>query len=124
MADTPTRAAPATAREQEQPGQVPDVELVRKAQAGDAAAFAELVGRHQRQLYRLALRMTGSEADAQGVLQGGFFKAFQKLANFPGEGPVSSVLYRLAADSGPRRLRRLHRARLALREKLGEYFGE
>src|SRR5712664_3371930 len=95
MADTPTRTAPAEQREQEQSGQVPDVELVRQAQNGDGSAFAELVGRHQRQLYRLALRMTGSEADAQEVLQEAFLNAYQKLPNFRGEAQFSSWLYRI-----------------------------
>src|SRR5438445_13583031 len=117
MAYTPTRTAPAEVREQEQPGQVPDVELVRKAQAGDAAAFAELVGRHQRQLYRLALRMTGSEADAQEVLQEAFLNAYQKLPNFRGEAQFSSWLYRIAANSALMRLRRKRRAPDALTDQ-------
>jgi len=111
MADTPTSTAPAEQREQEQePGQIPDVELVRRAQQGDGSAFAELVGRHQRQLYRLALRMTGSEADAQEVLQEAFLNAYQKLPNFRGEAQFSSWLYRIAANSALMRLRRKRRA--------------
>src|SRR5438445_748725 len=113
MAYTPTRTAPAEVREQEQPGQVPDVELVRRAQQGDGSAFAELVGRHQRQLYRLALRMTGSEADAQEVLQEAFLNAYQKLPNFRGEAQFSSWLYRIAANSALMRLRRKRRAPIA-----------
>src|SRR3989442_15956958 len=111
MADTPTGTAPAEQREHEQePGQVPDVELVRKAQRGDGSAFAELVSRHQRQLYRLALRMTGREADAQEVLQEAFLNAYQKLPNFRGEAQFSSWLYRIAANSALMRLRRKRRA--------------
>ena len=118
MADTPTGTAPAEQREQEQePGQVPDVELVRKAQRGDGSAFAELVGRHQRQLYRLALRMTGSEADAQEVLQEAFLNAYQKLPNFRGEAQFSSWLYRIAANSALMRLRRKRRAPDALTDQ-------
>src|SRR5947207_15028988 len=111
MADTHTGTAPAEQREQEQePGQIPDVELVRRAQEGDGAAFAQLVERHQRQLYRLALRMTGSEADAQEVLQEAFLNAYQKLPLFRGEAQFSSWLYRIAANSALMRLRRKRRA--------------
>jgi len=118
MADTPTGTAPAEQREQEQaPGQIPDVELVRRAQQGDGSAFAELVGRHQRQLYRLALRMTGSEADAQEVLQEAFLNAYQKLPNFRGEAQFSSWLYRIAANSALMRLRRKRRAPDALTDQ-------
>src|SRR5260370_1932221 len=116
MADTPTGTAPAEQREQE-PGQIPDRELVERAQQGDGSAFAELVGRHQRQLYRLALRMTGSEADAQEVLQEAFLNAYQKLPNFRGEAQFSSWLYRIAANSALMRLRRKRRAPDALTDQ-------
>ena len=178
MADTPTETAPA--KQQEEPGQVPDVELVRLAQKGDGSAFAELVARHQRQLYRLALRMTGSEADAQEVLQEAFLNAYQSLDSFKGHFEFFTWLYRIAVNTAislkrkqrvtlsinelgsaivqavaglpddyrtvfllkdvdglsnediaaaldltvPAVKSRLHRARLSLREKLGEFFGE
>jgi RNA polymerase sigma-70 factor, ECF subfamily len=115
MADTPPGSAPALPREEQ--GQVPDVELVRRAQNGDGSAFAELVSRHQRQLYRLALRMTGSEADAQEVLQEAFLNAYQKLPNFRGEAQFSSWLYRIAANSALMRLRRKRRAPDALADQ-------
>jgi RNA polymerase sigma-70 factor, ECF subfamily len=91
-------------------GGPPDRELVARAQKGDAAAFAQLVERHQRQMYRLALRMTGSEADAQEVLQEAFLNAYQKLPLFRGEAQFSSWLYRIAANSALMRLRRKRRA--------------
>jgi RNA polymerase sigma-70 factor (ECF subfamily) len=68
------------------------------------------VERHQRQLFRLALRMTGSEADAQEVLQEAFLNAYQKLPLFRGEAQFSSWLYRIAANSALMRLRRKRRA--------------
>lgn len=91
-------------------GGPPDAELVLRAQKGDGAAFARLVARHQRQLYRLAFRMTQSEADAQEILQEAFLNAFQKLPNFRGEAQFSSWLYRIAANSALMRLRRKRRA--------------
>jgi RNA polymerase sigma-70 factor, ECF subfamily len=113
MPDTPEHP-PAEAPE---PGQPPDRELVERAQQGDGTAFAELVQRHQRQLYRLALRMTGSEADAQEVLQEAFLNAYQKLPNFRGEAQFSSWLYRIAANSALMRLRRKRRAPDALTDQ-------
>ncbi|MBS2020938.1 MAG: sigma-70 family RNA polymerase sigma factor [Deltaproteobacteria bacterium] len=96
------------------PGEPSDSELVLRAQQGDATAFAQLVSRHQRQLYRLALRMTQSEADAQEILQETFLNAYQKLPNFRGEAQFSSWLYRIAANSALMRLRRKRRAPDAL----------
>jgi RNA polymerase sigma-70 factor, ECF subfamily len=91
-------------------GQPSDAELVARSQKGDGAAFATLVNRHQRQLYRLALRMTQSEADAAEVLQEAFLNAWQKLPLFRGEAQFSSWLYRIAANSALMRLRRKRRA--------------
>ena len=91
-------------------GEPTDPELVLRAQQGDNQAFAQLVSRHQRQLYRLAYRMTQSEADAQEILQEAFLNAYQKLPNFRGEAQFSSWLYRIAANSALMRLRRKRRA--------------
>jgi len=104
-------------------GQPGDRELVERAQKGDGEAFAMLVERHQRQLYRLALRMTGSEADAQEVLQEAFLNAYQKLPLFRGEAQFSSWLYRIAANSALMRLRRKRRAPDALAEQPLELSG-
>src|SRR3981081_244768 len=95
-------------------GGPPDGELVERAQKGDGQAFAQLVSRHQRQLYRLALRMTGTEADAQEVLKEACLNAYQKLPLFRGEAQFSSWLYRIAANSALMRLRRKRRAPDAL----------
>jgi RNA polymerase sigma-70 factor (ECF subfamily) len=112
--------APEEPRTDGQPG---DRELVEKAQKGDGEAFATLVERHQRQLYRLALRMTGSEADAQEVLQEAFLNAYQKLPLFRGEAQFSSWLYRIAANSALMRLRRKRRAPDALTDQPLELSG-
>ena len=104
-------------------GQPTDRELVEKAQKGDGEAFEMLVERHQRQLYRLALRMTGSEADAQEVLQEAFLNAYQKLPLFRGEAQFSSWLYRIAANSALMRLRRKRRAPDALGDQPLELAG-
>jgi RNA polymerase sigma-70 factor (ECF subfamily) len=91
-------------------GHPADAELVARSQKGDSSAFAILVARHQRQLYRLAMRMTQSEADAQEILQEAFLNAWQKLPLFRGEAQFSSWLYRIAANSALMRLRRKRRA--------------
>jgi RNA polymerase sigma-70 factor, ECF subfamily len=114
LTQTHPEPAPEEPRADGQPG---DRELVERAQRGDGGAFAMLVERHQRQLYRLALRMTGSEADAQEVLQEAFLNAYQKLPLFRGEAQFSSWLYRIAANSALMRLRRKRRAPDALADQ-------
>src|SRR6185503_3402591 len=56
-----------------------NAQLVRQARAGDAAAFEELVRRHLRAAYAVALAVTGSDADAEDVVQDSFIVALQRL---------------------------------------------
>ena len=57
----------------------PDLELVRRAQAGDVEAFGELVERNRRAVFRAALAAVGSATEADDVAQEAFVTAFQKL---------------------------------------------
>jgi len=102
--ETGTAGAPPPA------GEPLDRELVDRARAGDTAAFATLVQRHERQLYRLALRMTGNETDAEEVLQESFLNAWEKLPEFRGDAAFNSWIYRIASNCALMRLRRRRRA--------------
>lgn len=59
-----------------------DEELVARAREGDAAAFGELVLRHQAAVFRAALAATGSAADADDAAQDAFLLAFRRLRSF------------------------------------------
>jgi DNA-directed RNA polymerase specialized sigma24 family protein len=48
--------------------------LVREAQGGNHAAFAQLVHAHDGAVLRLALRITGSQSDGQDIYQEVFLK--------------------------------------------------
>jgi RNA polymerase sigma-70 factor (ECF subfamily) len=71
---------------------VDDLELVRRAQAGDVAAFGELVERNRRAVFRAALAAVGSAAEADDVAQEAFVTAFQKLDGFRGEASFKTWL--------------------------------
>ena len=58
----------------------PDLELVRRAQAGDVDAFGDLVERNRRAVFRAALAAVGSATEADDVAQEAFVTAFQKLS--------------------------------------------
>lgn len=51
-----------------------------RARAGDAAAFADLVRRHQCMVYSLALRMLADRHKAEDVAQEAFLQLHRKLA--------------------------------------------
>ncbi|HKW56485.1 MAG TPA: sigma-70 family RNA polymerase sigma factor [Candidatus Acidoferrum sp.] len=55
------------------------------ARSGNAEAFAEMVMPYASGLYRRALRMTGSPADAEDVRQDALLKAFSRLHQFAGQ---------------------------------------
>ena len=76
-----------------------DEKLAALAAAGDAAAFEMLVSRHQARVYRLACRLTQSEADAQDVLQETFLAAYRGLQSFRGASRFSTWLYRVAMNA-------------------------
>ena len=69
--------------------------LVRAAQHGDVDAFEELVRRYQVGIYRVALRMLGSRADAQDAAQETFVRAWRALPRFRHDSTISTWLYRI-----------------------------
>ena len=75
-----------------------DEYLVQHAQAGHLDAFEELVVRHRDRVYRLALRLLGSDADAEDVAQDSLVQAWQSLPGFRGEAAFSSWLYRIVVN--------------------------
>src|SRR5688500_887852 len=80
----------------------PDLELVRRAQAGDVEAFGDLVERNRRAVFRAALAAVGSATEADDVAQEAFVTAWQKLDGFRGESQfrtwLLSITWRKAID--------------------------
>ncbi len=79
--------------------EIADEELAARAAAGDATAFEILVSRHEGRVYRLACQLTGSDADAQDVLQDTFLAAYRGLASFRGASRFSTWLYRITTNA-------------------------
>lgn len=76
-----------------------DAELVRRAQEGDADAFAALFSAHKNKIYSLCLRMTSNTAEAEDLTQDAFLQVFRKLATFRGDSALSTWLYRVAVNT-------------------------
>jgi RNA polymerase sigma factor (sigma-70 family) len=70
-----------------------DLELIDKVLAGNTAAFSELVNRHQRYVFTLALRFTKSREDAEEIAQDCFVKAYRSLAAFQRTSKFTTWLY-------------------------------
>jgi len=89
-----------------------DAELVQKAVAGDNAARALIVERHMRNVYNLGLRLTGSEEEAENVLQDTFLKVFEKLGDFRADSQLGTWIHRIATNE----------ALMRMRSRKGKYF--
>jgi RNA polymerase sigma factor, sigma-70 family len=72
--------------------------IVRRVQDGDVNAFGDLVAAYEKNVYNLALRMTGSAQDAEDMAQEAFLKAYSSLAGFRGESKFSVWLYRIVSN--------------------------
>jgi len=59
-----------------------DDALVAAAQKGDQAAFAEIVRRYQRAVYRVAWALTRNDADADDLAQEAFVRAWGAIGRF------------------------------------------
>jgi RNA polymerase sigma-70 factor, ECF subfamily len=98
----PAGESDSVGRQEQMAGQptsrVDDAALIREAQAGDRAAFEELVRQYDRAVLRLALRVTGSEADAQDIYQEAFLKAYRNLGSFRFECSFYTWIYRIVSN--------------------------
>jgi RNA polymerase sigma factor (sigma-70 family) len=70
-----------------------DTELIAQSLAGNQAAYADLMKRHQRFVFTLALRFARGREDAEEIAQDCFVKAYRSLQNFNGESKLSTWLY-------------------------------
>src|SRR3954452_7154894 len=61
-----------------------DVELARRAAAGERGAFATLYDRHERRAYNLCYRITGSPDDAADATQETFLRVLERLPGLAG----------------------------------------
>jgi RNA polymerase sigma-70 factor (ECF subfamily) len=75
-----------------------DADVVRRARAGDHAAFRVLVERYQGRAYRLALRVLRDEEQARDVVQDAFLKAYESLSRFEGRSSFYTWLYRIVMN--------------------------
>ena len=75
-----------------------ELELVRQAAHGSAAAFEQLVLSYQTQVYNLALSMSGNPEDALDLSQEAFLKAWRGLSSYRYDSAFSTWLYRLTSN--------------------------
>ncbi|MBP9913735.1 MAG: sigma-70 family RNA polymerase sigma factor, partial [Opitutaceae bacterium] len=83
-----------------------DAEIVRTVQAGDVAAFDQLILKYRGRLYGVVYNMTSNREDAADLTQDAFIKAFQSINRFQGQSSFFTWLYRIAINSTLTHLRK------------------
>jgi RNA polymerase sigma-70 factor (ECF subfamily) len=83
-----------------------DVELAALAAAGQRAAFGELIRRHGSAVRALVRRMGADAATADDVAQDACLTAFERIAEFRGEGTFQAWVKRIASRLYLKRIKR------------------
>ncbi len=72
--------------------------LIARAQQGDPAAFRQLVERHQRRAFAIALSLVRDENDARELVQDAFLRVYKSLPGFQGGSSFFTWLYRIITN--------------------------
>ncbi len=83
-----------------------DRDLIDRILGGDTAAFAVLVDRFQRKVFRVAYAIVRDEMEADTVTQDTFVQAYTNLAKFQGRSEFETWLTRIAINRSRDVLRR------------------
>jgi len=105
---------PLHVKEEVQISDIPDQEIIRQAQEGDARAFEQLYRRYSKRVYRLCLRMVKNEAEAEDLTQEAFLKVFRKIHTFQGKSAFSTWLHRVSVNTVLMSLRKKKRVEIPL----------
>lgn len=73
-----------------------DAALLERARGGDRRALDDLLGRHQRRVYRFGLKMCRDPEDAKDILQETLLAVARTVKDFRGASSVSTWMYTIA----------------------------
>jgi RNA polymerase sigma-70 factor (ECF subfamily) len=81
-----------------------DIDLVRRVQAGDSAAFDLLVRKYQHRVAALIGRYIPDWSECQDVAQEAFLRAYRAIGNFRGDAQFYTWLHRIAVNTAKNHL--------------------
>ncbi len=93
-------------------GPADELELIRRSASGEVAAFDALYARHGERVWRLCVRLTANQTEAEDLAQEVWLTVFRKVGSFRCESAFSTWLYRVAVNA------HLERQRHAPREDI------
>jgi len=88
---------------------VPEPQLVELAAGGDHGAFAAIMRRHNRALYRAARSIVKDNTEAEEAVQEAYLRAYHALPRFRGDSSLSTWLTRIVINQALERLRKRRR---------------
>jgi RNA polymerase sigma-70 factor (ECF subfamily) len=86
-----------------------DAALRQRVVNGERAAFADLMRRYNRRLYRVARSILRDDAEAEDALQDAYIQAYRALPEFRGESSLGTWLTRIVMNAALMRRRRSRR---------------
>ncbi len=89
---------------------IPDDELIRRAQSGDSDAFSELTRRNYSISLRLAVSILRDREEAEDEVQNAYWKAFRHIGQFHFDAKFSTWVTRIVVNQCLMRLRSARRA--------------
>lgn len=75
-----------------------DQQAIRRVLAGERDAYRVLMDRHFATIYRVTMRITGNEYDAEEAAQEAFLRAYNKLPEFEQRSGFGTWVYRIAMN--------------------------
>jgi RNA polymerase sigma-70 factor, ECF subfamily len=87
-----------------------DLELTRRAQAGDTEAFGELVTKYRTKIFAMVCCIVGNEHDAWDLSQEAFLEAWRSIDRFVGRSSFNTWLYSITVNLTIDSLRRKGRS--------------
>ncbi|AER56962.1 RNA polymerase sigma factor RpoE [Pseudoxanthomonas spadix BD-a59] len=81
-----------------------DLELVKRVQRGDSAAFDLLVRKYQHRILALIGRYVHDWSECQDVAQDTFMRAYRAIGNFRGDAQFYTWLHRIAVNTAKNHL--------------------
>jgi RNA polymerase sigma-70 factor (ECF subfamily) len=88
-----------------------EIELLRKAQEGDRAAYGQLVIAYQDRIYNAVVRLVGDRDEARELTQEAFTRGLMKIETFRGDSSPYTWLFRIAVNLAISQLRKVQRHR-------------
>jgi RNA polymerase sigma-70 factor (ECF subfamily) len=101
-----TNMTPNTATAPALPNAPAEADLVRRAAAGEHAAFEMLMRRCNQQVFRMARGILKDDAEAEDAVQEAYVTAYRALKSFRGDSKLSTWLGRIVINESLGRLRR------------------